>query len=537
MPEEKLKKEDIFTAPPVPEAVPPTAGKLRELIEERGPSAPLYFSLGNVLLRSGSAEDSVDAYRNALLSDVLQPELHTNLGVALVLIGKYEEALSSFRQAILINPSLALPHLHSGRVQLQLRQFDAAETSFEKVLKLEPGWAEPYLRLAELAELRGDHDASVTRYQQALQVNPELGSARSRLALSEFEKGKTLLAAEEYEQAFALWARAERQFAPAFSVEQPIVTELQRLSRDYERSGDLAALRNEYLRRWPDERERRDFTHQFVARFLFSLGLVPECYEERETLDDELDRWHASLRELGEHPYPHFRIALIHAYSGRLAEAESEIRHCQDKLLPKKQTALKLAGILEFVKEMQDLEKQAREGMKSHSPDFEWEEEGFENVFERNSWKQANFTPAEAKAWKAAGFSAVKAKGWRKEDISPSTASKWAPTGEIEPRAAKRWIRAGMGVDEALRWVPYFGENVEQAIQCRSVGFEDPKLASEWLKIVLFPWDAIRWHEVGFSPKDAEQFIALGIRDPHQAKEHLRNNSNSEETKRPETDE
>ncbi len=515
----KLRKEDIFPAPPVERAVPPSEERLRELIASDGPSAHLYLSLGNVLIREERYADAAEAYAAGLGLEGFQPELRTNLGVAAFFSDDFEQALSHFRQAILLNTQLALPHFHSGRAQIEMKYFDAAETSFEKALKLQPNWSEAALHLAELAERRGDQDEALLRYQHALELDPEIGRARIRIAAAELERGKARFLKGDLEQAFEIWAGADKQFAPAFSVEQEIVTELQTLARNYEKSGDLARLKAELLPAWSDAEKRAELFYVLTARMLFSVGLVPECFESRANLEAELTRWQASLALLGEHPYPHFRIGLIHIYRGEIEDAESEIRHCQDKLLPKKQSALKLQRLLEFIGELKDIERQGREGLLVHSPDFEWEAEGFDNPFERNGWKQAGFLPADARKWRDAGFSSVKAKPWFKEKIPVEDAALWSQAEGVEPKQAKRWSRAKFTPEEASLWGKFFKENVEQAVQCRQVGFADPELAFAWLQVVLFPWDAIRWHELGFTPEDASRFIADGIKDPHQAKE------------------
>lgn len=515
----KLRKDDIYSAPPVADAFPPTVEQLLELISHQGEEPLLLFSLGNVLLREGSYREAEQILKKVLASDEFRHEVLTNIGVCCIHADKLEEALSNFRQAVLLNPQMALPHLHSGRVQMALKDFEAAETSFEKVIKLLPDGAEAFMSLAEIAEVQGEKDKAEQWYKRAFDVNPEAGNARVRLAVSEFARGKEKFVAGDLEAAFGIWSDANKQFAPAFSVEQPLVQGLQQLIKEYERSNDLSALKAEILKVWGQSEQRRAVIYKIVARTLFLSGLIPECFEPEASLAAEFHRWQESLIHLGEHPYPHFRIGLIHGYRGELVEAETEIRLCQDKLLPKKQAALKLDRVLALVMELKDLESQALRGLVEHSPDFEWEQAGFPNVFERNSWKQAAFLPLDAKRWKEAGFSAAKAKPWMAEGVSPEIAKKWTDAGATVPPRVKRWARVEIEPEEALGWERFFQDNVEQAIQCRNVGFSDPELAHRWLQVVLFPWDAIRWHELGFSPEEAKESLADGVRDPQQAKQ------------------
>jgi len=515
----KLKKDDIYPAPAIAEAFPPTLENLSALISERGENPTLLFSLGNVFLRDSQFPAAEQTLKKALQGQEFQHELLTNLGVALLAQGKPEEALSNFRQAILLNSDMLLPHLHSGRTQFELNELVSAKVSFEKAIKINPELSEAYMALADIAERQGDNEAAGVWYKQAFAAQPKEDEARIRLAVNEFERGRDKFLIREYEHAFQIWSDANKQFSPAFATEQRIVTGLQQLIKQHELEAPVETLRLELLKEWKNAERRAELVFQVISRSLFLFGLVPECFESRDTLFTGLERWRESLQALGEHPYPHFRIGLIHGYRGEFSEAESEMRYCQDKLLPKKQSALKLDRLVNLFRDLKDLETQAAQGLVEHSADFDWEQAGFENVFERNSWKQAGIMPTEAKIWRENGFSAAKAKVWISENVPPDIAKKWSEAGATTPARVKKWARVGVEPEDALKWEKVFADNVEQAIQCRNVGFTEPALAYEWLQVVLFPWDAIRWHELQFTPAQARQAFEDGVRDPARAME------------------
>lgn len=515
----KLRKYDIFPAPPVPEAVPPTASRLEEILAESGERLEVLFSLGNVFLREGKYSEAVGAFERALSVSAHQPEIIANYGIALAALERNDEALARFRESILLNPSLALPHIHSGRVQLRQRDYEGAQASFERAVKLSPTSSEPLLRLAEIAEALGDQETSLRRYREAFAADPELADARTRLARDCFDRGRESFDQGDLDTAFRTWAAGAREYAPAFAIDQHITTALGELEEKYLETDELSTLRHSYGEALRADIEDRRLLYPLFTRFLFTIGLFPEAYEAEETIEHEISRWRLSLDALGEHPYPHFRLGLLHCYAGRLLEGEAELQNCNDKLPPKKQATLKLSKILRFVGELKDIEQQAKDGAVARSPDWEWEAEGFDNPFELKQWKQTGLEPKAAKSWKGENFSAAKAKLWSRERVVPAIARQWVDAGHSDPKAAKKWIRAGASPDDAARWSEHFAERVEQAIQCRSVGFAEPKLAAEWLNVVLFPWDAIRWHEAGFAPQEAVEWLERGVTDPFAARE------------------
>ena len=65
--------EEHYSAPPIPEAIPPTERVLTALLAEQGESAALYFSLGNVRLRKADAPGACTAYEQALALELPIP--------------------------------------------------------------------------------------------------------------------------------------------------------------------------------------------------------------------------------------------------------------------------------------------------------------------------------------------------------------------------------------------------------------------------------------------------------------------------------
>jgi tetratricopeptide (TPR) repeat protein len=523
----KIGKDDIFTAPVIEGAVPPTELQLLQFLAADGRRIELLFSLGNVYLREGRVAEAEHLYREALKSQEPGSEqyrlaLNTNLGVACAADGKLEEALSFFRQAILVDTQHPLPHLHSARVQIALKQSSAAAQSLEKVLKIDPHSSEALLLSAQLREEAGNLSEALELYRRAYERDPRHETIKIRLARASFEQGREIFESGRTMEAFALWAEGFSRYQPAYSVDQQILNQTAELLKREAEKGGLKTELEQHRQKLLSNPDDGSQLFVLLSYFLFSVGLIAECYEAPEDLTRREEYWRRNLEEKGEHPYPHFRLGLLAAMSGRLEQAESELRHCQDKLLPKKQATLKLKQLLRFIGELREMQRLAREGIVSSSPDWEWEAAGFANPFELKSWKNSGIRPTQAKLWRDAGLSAAQAREWSKQKVPAEEAHKWFEAGFREGKAVRKFMRAGMGPNEAKAWSEHFGPDVEQAIQCRSAGFTEPELARRWMNVILLPWDAIRWHELQFSPEEAAEWQALGYRDPHAAKEQKR---------------
>lgn len=526
-----LKRDEIFSAPPIEEAFPPKESTLRALLERDGDSFLLRFSLGNLFLREGRYAEAAEELRRAIELNGPGVELYTNLGVALYLDRRYEEALKALRQAILqqgaAESSSVLPFLFAARAQFAIGDLDGAVQNIERVLRIDARFIDGYVLQSQIADRRGDESAALEAFERIYELNPEHPGIRAELAWRAYAQGEQLFLAGDREEAYRVWHAAHVRFYPAFLVEQRIVLGLGKLGRDSARReelrAELASLRAAIATSSPS---RSAASYRVMTSFLMTMGLLPECFEAVDQLDGESLRWRQSLEEQGEHPYPHFRLGLLALYRGELTAAEKELRHCQDRLPPKKQLSLKLAELLKFHEELAELERAALEEARGRSPDWEWDEAGFDNRFEREAWRRANFRAPEAAVWRDRGFSATQARSWRTERLTPEQARAWHDSGFGDPKTARRWARGGFSPEDARQWEPLFAHRIEEGVQCRSVGIPDPETASAWLRVCRFPWDAAQWRELGFTPEGAAKWIELGIADPYRARERA-NDANS----------
>lgn len=512
----KLTKDDLFSAPPIEGAIPPSEESLRPLLEDAEQSASACFSLGNVLAREGRSAEAVELFTRALQALPESAELHTNLGVALWLADRPDEALSHLRQASLLRSDLVLPHLHSGRLLRERGDRAASISAYEKVTKLDPTLAEPFAALGEMAEEDGDDVRAQVLFREAYARDPALSAVKHRLVLQDFRRGKLLLEEGDLEGALRVWSESHTQFKSGFLTDRVVGHELEEVVRNFRREGGTVAALEQLKKDFAAGKQGTELYYPLFLRLFFAIGLMPDCYEKVDELEQERERWRLSLAVKGEHPFPHFRMGILDCYEGRLENARDELRLCMDRLLPKKRASLRLTQLLEQLEDVENALREAR-GERISSPEAEWEEHGFDNPFQLQAWRKSGLTPSAAARWRDASFTPTQAANWSTQIESPEVARLWLDAGFTDAKVARQWHRGGFDPVLASEWAPHYGDRVDQAVQAFKAGFSDPLEALRWGEHFLFPWDAVKWRERGFSIDEAVQWIARGIYDPMRA--------------------
>lgn len=508
--------DEIYPAPNPMGALPLDPEVLRAELSA-AESSDLRFLLGNVLLRAGDYEQAIDCYQRVLQERPQWAEVRTNLGLSYELAGRVEEAVSEFNQALLLNSGLRLAHSYLGRIRLLQRDAQAAHASFERLLALEPQSVEALEGLAAAAELASEPEAAAGWYLRILEIVPQHAKAKGALARHWFAKGRQLFISGNLDGAFATWGEANRLIEPAFQTEEVVARGMRELIKEFTKDDPINKAASALKSAARSREIREDEYYALFCRFYFSLGLFPEFHEAQSSLAAERERWQLSLVE-GDPPFPHFRLALIATYQGRLDEALTELRICIDRLPAKKQESLRLRQINDFVQRLR-----GRPGEPGIVPSTEeeavWIAHGFASAFQWRAWQKSGFTAQDAARWRDAGFTPESARKWDESKLSPSVAGTWLNEGFEDPRTVRLWFRAGLDAPTARAWAERFPDRIETAIQCRLVGLDDPADAEQWMRVFLFPGDAVTWKNLGFSPVEALSWTAAGFSDPFVARD------------------
>ena len=105
-------------------------------------SALAYRYFGYATQHMGDVDRAIDAYRNGLELDPLEPVLANNLALALMVKARWKEAAEWARTALTLRPGFAEARFNLGRLDLQAGDFAAGWEGYDARWEL-PGCARP----------------------------------------------------------------------------------------------------------------------------------------------------------------------------------------------------------------------------------------------------------------------------------------------------------------------------------------------------------------------------------------------------------
>ena len=129
----------------------------RRALAAAAPRNPHAWTAPGVVLRQqGRAQESEEAYRQALQVAPGYVPAHHNLGALLSQLERSEEALVSLERARTLGLNAPQLHINRGRTLAQLYRLEDAERAYAQAVALEPGNATSQSTLAQLRYMRGD---------------------------------------------------------------------------------------------------------------------------------------------------------------------------------------------------------------------------------------------------------------------------------------------------------------------------------------------------------------------------------------------
>ena len=333
-----------------------------------------------------------------------------------------------------------------------------------------------------------------------------------------FSRGKKKFANDQFVEAFAIWKEGFSRCPEAFVANQEVTNQMRELVSQYKQENKFDELSRTYLKKTKNDEATENDTYQLFSMLFFSLGLMPEVFEDQEKLHEQLEYWQKQLEAEGIFPYVHFRTGVLMCYLGEIEQAQEELRFCRDHAPSTKTRSLKVEQILSYLREI--LRNSITEVSQdvSTASEQDWSANGFEDKFSVEAWKKTGLDPEAAAEWRDEGFSASQASSWHQLEISLAEATAWRAAGFSSGKNAKKWLRAGINAADAASWLAQFSDDIEQAIRFQQAGFSDPREAKKWLEVFSMPFDAAGWYQLGFSPEEAADWRREGIRDPYEAK-------------------
>lgn len=171
--------------------------RLREITAQYPHETEAYLRLGYNLSYLGRAEEAIAAFKQGLLFDPEQKDIHNALGFCYLSIGKYQEAIAAHRTYVQLAPNEPNAHDSLGLSYIEVGRYQEAEAAFEQAQALNPEFHFAKLHLGDLYFQLGRYREAVEQYRRFLTLAPsdwDKAVGNHRLVLLYLHKGDVKMA-------------------------------------------------------------------------------------------------------------------------------------------------------------------------------------------------------------------------------------------------------------------------------------------------------------------------------------------------------
>jgi tetratricopeptide (TPR) repeat protein len=138
-----------------------------------------WFCLGLVYSELKRYNDAIDAYRQVIRIDPINPGMHMiwyYLGIAYNNLNRFNDAVDAFRQAIRINPEYAPAWSSLGFTYGDLNRFNDAIEAYRQAVRINPEDAGAWYNLGLAYFLSGNRTAALEAVQKLRRLDPALAN-------------------------------------------------------------------------------------------------------------------------------------------------------------------------------------------------------------------------------------------------------------------------------------------------------------------------------------------------------------------------
>jgi serine/threonine-protein kinase len=167
---------------------------LRRALRQHPVDFWINFQLAAWIGETGAAS-AAEATRYFAVARALRPgaaAVHYNLGVTLINSGSIEEGIASYREAIRLKKDYAAACYNLGRAEAALaRRPKNAIPWFREAIRLKPAFVEARIGLGNALHAIGDREGAKQAYREAIKQKPDHARGYTNLGSILFEEGKT----------------------------------------------------------------------------------------------------------------------------------------------------------------------------------------------------------------------------------------------------------------------------------------------------------------------------------------------------------
>ncbi len=156
------------------------------------------------LTRLGRLREAMDALRSVVVLCPHDSRARNRLGVALFNLGMYPDAAGAFREAIRLNPDDAQEYKNLGVAEFAMGRFRDAVEAYLEAVRIDPGFARAWKNLGMAYHALGDFEKAADASRRAIRIRPDFARAHNNLGVAYQSLGRMDEAAEAYRQALRL---------------------------------------------------------------------------------------------------------------------------------------------------------------------------------------------------------------------------------------------------------------------------------------------------------------------------------------------
>ncbi|GAB6030276.1 p21 protein (Cdc42 Rac)-activated kinase [Chamberlinius hualienensis] len=244
---------------------------------ERSASVRELIRNGNRFTRSGSWNEALSSYSEALNENPNDPDLLFRLAAVCICQGKVDEAIPLYQRAIDVQPNFPDAHFGLGNALKQKGQISEAQECYKNALQHNPQHADSLNSLACLKQELGLTEEAIQLFLKAIEIKSDFAAAHKNLAVILEQQEKFMDALFHYKEA----VRFKDTFAEAYV----------HMGNLFKKLNDIHGALQSYntaIKINPKFAE----AHHYLAKLLMEQGKTDEAFEHFEI---SMDNKHENL--------------------------------------------------------------------------------------------------------------------------------------------------------------------------------------------------------------------------------------------------
>jgi len=159
-----------------------------------------HLNLGNVLLKQGKTEETIDHYKKAVEINPEFVDARFNLGVALLLDNRPAEAIEQYDKLLKMGKESWKLHFYMANALAKRGQIDEALEHYRIALEKNPNDFEIHNNMALALVEKGNFDEAVEQFKIALAIKPDSPEVHYNLGNALKKQGRVEEAFEQYDR-------------------------------------------------------------------------------------------------------------------------------------------------------------------------------------------------------------------------------------------------------------------------------------------------------------------------------------------------